>query len=127
MNRGYKLPIAVLAALLTLSLWNSHILSARSRRLLETLDDAERRAVAQQWTEAAELMERGYEDWHTRRTYLHIVSRHDAAYGADALYRRCILYARAGDELDFLAELATLREQIETLTEMERLSIGNIL
>ena len=127
MNRGYKLPLAVLAALLTLSLWNIRVLSAHSRRLLETLDHAEQRALAQEWTQAAELMESGYQDWHIRRTYLHIVSRHDAADGADALYHRCILYARAGDELDFLAELATLREQIETLTEMERFSVGNIL
>lgn len=127
MNRGYKLPIAVLAALLLASLWNIRVLSGRSRRLLDTLDDAERRAAAQQWTEAAELMERGYEEWHTQRTYLHIVSRHDAADGADALYHRCILYARAGDELNFLTELAELREQIERLTEMERFSIGNIL
>ncbi len=127
MNRGYKAPLAVLAALLLLSLWNAHALSAHSRRLLETLDDAEQRALAQQWTQAAELMESGYRDWHTRRTYLHIVSRHDAADGADALYQHCILYARAGDQLNFLAELATLREQIETLTDMERLSVGNIL
>ena len=127
MNRGYKLPLAVLAALLLLSLWNIRVLSARSQRLLATLDDAEQRVLAQQWTEAAELMESGYRDWHTQRTYLHIVSRHDAADGADALYHRCILYARAGDQLNFLTELATLREQIETLTDMERFSIGNIL
>ena len=127
MNRGYKLPLAVLAALLALSLWNIRVLSAHSQRLLETLDNAEQRALAQEWTQAAELMESGYRDWHTQRTYLHIVSRHDAADGADALYHHCILYARSGEQLNFLTELATLREQIETLTDMERFSVGNIL
>ena len=127
MNKGYKLPLGALAALLLLSLWNIRVLSGHSRELLETLDSAEQRAYAQAWTEAAEIMERGYRDWHTQRTYLHIVSRHDAADGADALYRHCILYARAGEQLNFLTELATLREQIETLTDMERFSLGNIL
>ena len=127
MNRGYRLPLAVLAALFALSLWDAHILSQRSRQLLETLDDAERHARAGQWAQAAETMEIGAQDWHTRRTYLQVVSRHDASNGADALYRRCILYARAGDELNFLTELETLREKIETLADMERLSVGNIL
>lgn len=127
MNRGYRLPLAVLAALFALSLWNAHILSERSGRLLAALDDAERYARAGQWAQAAETMEIAAQDWHTRRTYLHVVSRHDASNGAESLYRRCILCARAGDELDFLTELETLREQIEALADMERLSIGNIL
>ena len=125
--RGYRLPVGVLAALLLCSIWNAHILSGRSRHLLAELDRAEQYAHAQQWTQAADIMEAGYRDWHARRTYLHIVSRHDASNGADTLYKHCVLYARAGDELNFLAELQTLREQIETLTEMERFSIGNIL
>jgi hypothetical protein len=127
MKQGYRLPVAILAALFALSLWNAHILAERSRRLLATLDDAEQYARARQWTQAAETMEAGERDWRTRRTYLHVVSRHDASNGADALYRRCILYARAGDELNFLTELETLREQIAALPEMERLSVGNIL
>ena len=125
--RGYRLPAGVLAALLICSVWNAHILAGHSRRLLAQLDRAEQCARAQAWTEAADIMEAGYRDWHARRTYLHIVSRHDAASGADTLYRHCVLYARAGDTLAFLADLQALREQIETLTEMEQFSIGNVL
>ena len=125
--KGYRLPVCVLAALLIGSIWNAHVLSERSRELLAQLDRAERYAHAQEWTRAAEAVEDGYRDWRRQRTYLHIVSRHDASNGADTLYRHCVLYARAGDELKFLTELQTLREQIETLSDMEQLSIGNIL
>ena len=125
--KGYRMPVGVLAALLLCSIWNAHILSGRSRHLLAQLDRAEQCAHARHWTQAADIMEAGYRDWHSRRTYLHIVSRHDASDGADILYRHCVLYARAGDGLNFLAELQALREQIETLTEMEQFSVGNIL
>ena len=116
-----------MAGHLLCSLWNARAITTRSRRLLEQLDSAERYAYAQQWTEAARTMESGYQDWRGRRTYLHIVARHDASNGADALYRRCVLFARAGDEVSFLTELENLREQLRTLTEMEQFSVGNIL
>lgn len=124
---GYYVPLLVLVALLLCSLWNAHAISAHSRRLLEQLDSAEQSARAGQWEAAARTMETGYQDWRDRRNYLHMVSRHDASNGADALYRRCILFARAGDEVSFLTELETLREQLRTLTEMEQFSLGNIL
>lgn len=125
--RGYRLPAGVFAALLVCSIWNARIISGHSRRLLVQLDRAEQYAHAQEWQQAADAMEAGYRDWRARRTYLHIVSRHDASNGADTLYRHCVLYAHAGDALNFLAELQTLREQIETLSEMEQFSVGNIL
>jgi len=125
--RGYRLPVGVFAALLLCSIWNAHILSEHSRHLLAQLDRAEEYAHAQQWQHAAGIMEAGYRDWNARRTYLHIVSRHDASNGADTLYRHCVLYAHAGDRLNFLAELQSLREQIKTLSEMEQFSVGNIL
>ena len=127
LKRGRLAPFIVLATLLLCSLWNARAITTRSRRLLEQLDSAERYAHAQQWTEAARVMESGYQDWRNCRTYLHIVSRHDASNGGDALYRRCVLFARAGDEVSFLTELETLREQLRTLTEMEQFSIDNIL
>ena len=127
MKRGFRIPLAVFAALLLASLWNAHIMSEYSERLLARLDLAEEQARAGEWTNAAGTMEEGYREWHAQRTFLHVVSRHDASNGADALYRRCILFARAGDEISFLTELEILREQLETLTEMEQFSIGNIL
>ncbi len=64
--RGYRLPVGVLAALLICSVWNAHILAGHSRRLLAQLDRAEQCARAQAWTEAADIMEAGYRDWHAR-------------------------------------------------------------
>ncbi|MBQ9493664.1 MAG: DUF4363 family protein [Oscillibacter sp.] len=127
MTKGYRIPVITLAALLLFSLWNARILSGHCRNLLEQLDRAEQYARAQQWTQAADAVRDGYRDWQSRKTYLRVVSRHDASNGADTLYQQCVLYAGAGDEVHFLTELQALREQIETLTEMEQLSIGNVL
>lgn len=127
MKRGIQTPLIVLAFILLCSLWNARELSTRSRRLLAQLDAAEQQASECQWDAAADAMEDGYKDWRAQRTYLHIFSRHDASDGADALYRRCILFARAGDNVGFLTELQLLREQLETLMETEQLSVGNIL
>ncbi|MBQ6986247.1 MAG: DUF4363 family protein [Oscillibacter sp.] len=124
--KGYRLPVGVLAALLLCSICNARFLSGRSRELLAQLDRAEQYAYAQEWEQAADTVESGYRDWRAQRTYLHVVSRHDASNGADTLYRHCILYARAGDALNFLADLQTLREQIQTLSDMEQFSFGNI-
>jgi len=126
-KRGIYAPALVLIALFAASLWNGVELSRRARRLLEDIDRAQAQAASGQWEQTVRTMERGYEDWSAQRTYLHSVSRHDASDGAGALYRRCILYARAADGLHFFAELELLREQLETLPEMERLSLGNIL
>ena len=46
---------------------------------------------------------------------------------ADAMYRRALAFTKAQEPKELRAELANLQDQLTLLTEMERLSLKNIL
>ena len=120
-------PLAVLAAILALSLWNARVMERQTSRLRTQLLQSQRLAAAEDWQGAENTLSDSYEDWTGRQTYLHIVTEHDAVDNAEAMYRRCAAFAAAEEPSEFRAELADLDDQLRLLAEMERFSIKNVL
>ena len=110
MKRLLLPPIAVLCALLALSLWNSSHMERQTRRW---------RAQHSDWE--------SYDDWTLRQTYLHIVSHLDAVDDAEAMYRRAMAFAETQEITEFRAELSDLMDQLRLISEMEALNIRNVL
>ena len=125
--RPYLPPLALLAAILAFSLWNSACMTLQTDRWREQLRQADALAQTEDWPEAVNALTASYEDWSDHQTYLHIVSQHDAVDDAEAMYHRCLAFAATQEVTEFRAELADLRDQLRLLAEMERFSIGNVL
>ena len=125
--KGCLLPLAVLTAILSFSLWNGSNIAGETARWQEQLLQADLLAQSEDWAAAERTLAESYADWTASQTYLHIVAEHDAVDDAEAMYRRALAFA-AGQEPDELrAEIAGLRDQLRLLAELERLDIRNIL
>ena len=127
MKKNFLRPIAVLAAILAFSLWNSHAMTAGTDRWRSQLQQADALMQAENWPDTVAALTKSYEDWSQHQTWLHIVSEHDAVDDAEAMYRRAMAFAAARESSELRAELADLRDQLRLLAEMERFSIKNVL
>ena len=127
MKRLLLPPIAVLCALLALSLWNSSHMERQTRRWRAQLQETDRLSQSECWAEALDSLWESYDDWTLRQTYLHIVSHHDAVDDAEAMYRRALAFAATRELTEFRAEISDLRDQLRLLAETERLDIKNVL
>ena len=125
--RPYLPPLALLAAILAFSLWNSACMTCQTDRWRDQLRQADALAQTEDWPGAVKALTASYEDWSGHQTYLHIVSQHDAVDDAEAMYRRAVAFAAAQEPSELRAELADLNDQLRLLAEMERFSIKNVL
>ena len=125
--KGCLLPLAVLTAILSFSLWNGSNIAGETARWQEQLLQADLLAQSEDWAAAERTLAESYEDWSERQTYLHIVAKHDSVDDAEAMYRRAMAFAATRELTEFRAELSDLRDQLRLLAEMERLDIRNIL
>ena len=121
------IPAAVLAAILSLSLWNSAQMEADTARWRSQLAQIDPLIEAGARSTLEELLAGSYASWSARQTYLHIVTEHDAVDDAEAMFRRCMAFASAREPSELRAEAADLQDQLRLLAEMERLSLRNVL
>lgn len=127
MKKGLLLPAALLAAILAFCLWNGAAMAAHTGRWRAQLEEADRLVRLEDWAGAAAAIRACYDDWTSRQTYLHCVTGHDAVDGAEAMYHRALAFAEREEDSELRAELADLRDQLRLLSEMEELSLRNVL
>lgn len=125
--KAYLLSVLTLLAVLSLALWNSASMAGRTQRWQGQLDQVEALAKDGAWEEAYQALEESYGDWSSSQAYLHIVSHHDVLDEAEAMYRRAAVFICLQEESSLLGELSDLRHQLRLLSEMEQLSIKNVL
>ena len=100
MKKAFLPPIAVLAAILTFSLWNSRAMTASTDRWRNQLQQADALMQAESWPDTAAALSKSYEDWSQCQTWLHIVSEHDAVDDAEAMYQRAQAFAAVREAAD---------------------------
>lgn len=122
-----SLPIILLAAVMTLALVNRNVITRDAGRWSEEVQQADSLAQENDWAGAETALKRGYKDWKHSQTYLHIVIRHEELNNAESMYLRAEAFAKTRELSEFRAELAGLRNQLQLLAEMERISIKNVL
>lgn len=125
--KAYLLSALTLLAVLFLALWNNASMTERTQRWQGQLDQVESLIVDNDWEQADQALAKSYDDWSASQAYLHIVSHHEVLDEAEAMYRRAAVFIQIREESSLLGELSDLRHQLRLLSEMEQLSIKNIL
>ena len=120
MKRFLIVPSLVLAALLALCILNAAALNRRTGRWMDQADQ-------QRWDMAREAMDALADSWDGAQDYLHVVIHHETLDAAQVTLSRCRTLCRLEQGDDLLPELTQLRQQLELLDELERLSLRNIL
>lgn len=127
MKKDYLVPITILAVIFGFALWNGITIQKNTARWSSQLQQAVQMISTENWDSINCTLQNSYNDWQNRQTYLHIVLEHDAINDADAMYRRALAFTKAQEPKELRAELANLQDQLTLLTEMEQLSLKNIL
>ena len=125
--RSYRVPLFLLALMLSACLINSVWLSRRCAGWTEALDAIDRYTLTDNWEAAERQLENLYLDWLEVQTWLHITIEHEELDKAEALFCRSMVLVEEKDSVEFRAHIADLHSQLHLLCELEQLSIANVL
>ena len=119
--------IAALVLLFAATLYNSHYISSVTKSLSKQLTGAEQLAEAGKWEEAEALTLQAQADWEKHAGYFYTVLRHSDTDAVQTNFRKTLefLYTQEGGE--YSSANAELMTQIELLSDMERLTLRNVL
>ena len=123
----FSIPCAILALILALSLFNAKAMDNYVADWCEELDAAQEAADGGNWAEAEQLVRSVHEIWDEKQSYFHIVSVHAELDEAEALLAKSLSFAREQDGAEFRANTAELITQLRLLSEIQEISIKNIL
>lgn len=127
MKKMFLGPISILTIIFFCALLNGINMQKHTARWSESLQQAVLSVQSENFDSAKAALNSSYEDWLKMQTYLHIVLEHEVIDNAEAMYQRAFAFTTAKDSQELQAELADLIHQLTLLSEMERLSIKNIL
>ena len=127
MTKYFAVPVAVLALLLGLSLENGRRIESDAARWLTAVEAATAAAEREDWPEAREALWETREDWESRKPWLHVVTAHDELEAADALFAEADSFAQERDMAEFRGAAAQLSVQLRVVSDMQQLSLRNIL
>ena len=127
MTKYFAVPVAVLALLLGLSLENARRVETDAATWLEAVDTATGSADREAWSAARNALQNAREAWEARKPWLHIVTAHDELEAADALFAEADSFAQERDMAEFRAAVAQLAVQLRIVSEMQQLTLRNIL
>ena len=122
-----RIPCIVLLLLLLLSLVNSAAIGRSCERWIHLVDAADSAVVQHEWRQADALLEQLEEELTRSGLWLRVVLPHGGPDEAAALVREARLLGGLRQTADMRRALARLRDDLEQISEGERLSIANIL
>ena len=91
------------------------------------LDKLQDTAQAENWDSVRSDLSALHESWDAHATYFHIILQHDELNEVESLLARADSFAFEQDEGEFRACVAELKSQLLVLSEMQEISIPNIL
>ena len=123
----FYIPCAILALLLSLSLLNTQAMDGYITAWCDELSAAQEAADGGNWTDAEARIRSVHEVWDKKQSYFHIVSVHAELDEAEALLAKSLSFALDRDDAEFRANTAELITQLHLLSEIQEVSIKNIL
>lgn len=126
MKKGW-LAVALLVAMVALSLWHVSALRSLTGSLGEELRRAEELAESGDWDKAAEVTKAASEQWDGRAFYLHVTLDHKTADDIAVGFAETLEFLECQEAGEYSAANARLMEQLELLGEVERPNLENLL
>ena len=127
MKRFFWIPFLLLLALFSATLVNACAADRIVESWCVSLDDLQRSAQAEDWSAVRDSLAALHESWDSRTAYFHIVLQHDVLNEVEALLAKADIFAAEQDEEELRACIAELRSQLLVLSEIQEISIKNIL
>lgn len=126
MKKGW-LAVALLGAMVALSLWHVSALRSLTGSLGEELRRAEELAASGDWDKAAEVTKAASEQWDDRAFYLHVTLDHKTADDIAVGFAETLGFLEWREAGEYAAANARLMEQLEVLGDVERPNLENLL
>ncbi len=127
MKRFFWIPFCLLLALFSAALLNSAVADGLVTDWCTELDKLQNTAQAEDWGSVRDDLSVLHESWDAHATYFHIILQHDELNEVESLLARADSFAFEQDEGEFRACVAELKSQLLVLSEMQEISIQNIL
>ena len=127
MKRFFWIPFLLLLTLFTATLVNAAVADDLVENWCASLDDLQRSAQTEDWPTVRDSLAALHESWDARTAYFHIVLQHDVLNDVEALLAKADVFAAEQDEEELRACIAELRSQLLVLSEIQKISVKNIL
>ena len=127
MKRFFWIPFCLLLALFGAVLVNAAVADGLLTDWCAALDRLQNTAQAEDWDSVRGDLSVLHESWDAHATYFHIILQHDELNEVESLLARADSFAFEQDEAEFRACVAELQSQLRVLSEMQEISIPNIL
>ena len=127
MKRFFWIPFLLLLALFSATLVNAAVADRLVEDWCTELDQLQNTAQAEDWDSVRTDLAAFHQGWDRHATYFHIILQHDELNEVESLLARADSFAFEQDEGEFHACVAELQSQLRVLSEMQEISIRNIL
>lgn len=125
--RSFRIPIFILLLTLLLCLFAGSSVARYTNAWIRQLQSADDLVFREQWSNAEAALSDLYGRWTEQQGWLHMIIVHQELDETEALLQRCIALAQQQDDAGLRSDIAELRTQFTLLSEMQRLTLRNIL
>ena len=125
--RSFRIPIFILLLTLLLCLFAGSSVARYTNAWTQQLQSADDLICREQWSNAEAALSDLYGRWTEQQGWLHMIIVHQELDETEALLQRCIALAQQQDDAGLRSDIAELRTQFTLLSEMQRLTLRNIL
>ena len=125
--KTFKIPLAVLIALVALALANAAILTRQCRAWQQQTEKITELAAQEQWTQAENALEALYASWERWDGFLRMTTAHSEVEEVDTMIEECrvLLEQQNRDTLSLYA--VQMNCQFSRLSELQTFSLSNLL
>lgn len=126
MMKRLWLAAALLAALLTATMWNARHLDGLTGALIEQLEEARQLAGEARWQEAETLVKEARDRWRAHDTYLHVTLRHGDTDEIQLGFEETLRLLQTREVGEYAAASSALTGRLSLLSEAEQLTLENL-
>ena len=125
--KTFKIPLAVLTALVALALLNAAVLTRQCAVWRQQTEKMVKLASQGQWQQAEESLDALYASWERWDGYLRVTTEHDEVESVDTMIEECrvMLGQQNHDTLSLYA--TQMNFQFSHLSELQTFSLSNLL